>query len=131
MIMVDTSVWVDYLNGHATPQTDYLDRALGHELVATGDLILTEVLQGLRSEAEFKRVLNLFATFPRFDMAGYDNAVQSARNFRALRARGYTVRRTIDMLIGTCCIAHDLQLLHDDRDFDAMERGLGLRVIPL
>ncbi|MBN2030083.1 PIN domain nuclease [bacterium] len=129
MIFVDTSVWIDYFNGEITWQTDYLDSILDKESVAIGDLVLTEVLQGFRSDKDFKQALELFSPFPFFDMLGRDLAVQSAKNFRFLKKRGLTVRKTMDVMIATFCLACQLPLLHDDQDFNPMESHLNLQVI--
>lgn len=129
MIVADSSVWIDYLRGTETPQVELLDRLLDRDTVAIGDLILAEVLQGIRDDREFARVSELLGALPACEMAGFELALKSARNHRRLRARGYTVRKTIDLLIGTCCIEQGLTLLHRDRDFDAMEDVLGLRVL--
>jgi len=128
VILVDSSVWVDYFNGRPSPQTDRLDALLGSELLLTGDLILAEVLQGFRAERDFRRALGLFAALEFRAMVGREIAVAAARNHRALRARGVTVRKTIDTIIATFCIAQGHDLLHCDRDFDPFERHLGLRV---
>lgn len=129
MIVADSSVWIDFLNGTDGPQVDLLDRLLDRDTVATGDLILTEVLQGIRDDREFRRVAGLMAALPSHEMAGFEIARRSAENDRKLRAQGVTVRKTIDLLIGTFCIEHGFTLLHRDRDFDVMERGLGLKVM--
>ena len=129
MIFVDTSVWIDYFNGKITWQTNYLDSLLDRESVAIGDLVLTEVLQGFRSDTDFKRALELFSPFPFFDMLGRDLAIQSAKNFRFLRKKGVTVRKTIDVMIATFCLSCQLPLLHDDRDFDPLKNHLKLHVI--
>jgi predicted nucleic acid-binding protein len=129
VILVDSSVWIDFLNGVDGPQVEMLDRLLDRETVATGDLILAEVLQGIRDDREFRRVSSLMAALPSHEMAGLDIALKSAGNYRRLRAEGITVRKTMDLLIGTFCIENGLTLLHRDRDFDAMERGLGLKVL--
>jgi len=128
MIVVDTSVWVDYFNGLASPETDRLDVLLASELVLVGDLILAETLQGFESERDFQRARQLLGALPFADMGGRDVALAAAQNYRTLRKRGVTVRKTIDVLIATFCIAHGHPLLHRDRDFDAMERTLGLAV---
>jgi predicted nucleic acid-binding protein len=127
LILVDSSVWIDYLNGAFNPQTDRLDALLGREPLAMGDLILAEVLQGLISEREFERARVLFAALPVVDLCGPDVAVQAARNFRALRRLGITVRKTIDTIIATRCIEDGYSLLYADRDFDPFVRHLGLR----
>ncbi len=129
MIVVDTSVWIDYFNGVPTPATDMLDAALGSQEILVGDLIFTEVLQGFRSETDFTQARQLFHAFPIVTMLGPELALRSAEHYRALRARGVTVRKTIDIMIGTYCIAHDLPLLYADRDFTPMVRYLGLRVV--
>jgi predicted nucleic acid-binding protein len=129
MIVVDTSVWIDYFNDRPTPEALHLDSLLAHEPLVTGDLILAEVLQGFRSDLDFRRALNLLSALEFQAMVGREVAVDSARNYRKLRARGVSVRKTIDVLIGTFCIRSGHQLLHADRDFDPMERYLGLRVV--
>jgi hypothetical protein len=127
MILVDTSVWVDYFRGTNTPEADKLDNLLGVELAATGDLILTEVLQGFVSEREFNQGRKLFASIPLIPLVGEDIAIQAARNFRKLRILGITIRKTIDTLIATSCIEKELILLYSDRDFDPFVKHLGLR----
>ncbi|MBM4247399.1 MAG: PIN domain nuclease [Deltaproteobacteria bacterium] len=127
MIAVDSSVWIDYFNGHTTPQTDRLHAALGEQPIVVGDLVLTEVLQGFRSEARFRRAHRLLAAFPAVSMVGPTLAIRAARNYRALRAAGVTVRKTIDVMIGTYCIETNLPLLYSDRDFDPMVEHLGLK----
>jgi predicted nucleic acid-binding protein len=128
LILVDSSVWVDYFNGVATPQTDKLDWLLTREPLATGDLILTEVLQGFASEREFNHARRLLTSLTIVNLGGQDIAIQAARNFRILRKRGVTIRRTIDSVIATRCIESEYQLLHNDRDFDPFVKHLGLRV---
>lgn len=127
MILVDSSVWVDYFRGIDTEQADTLDTLLGVEQVVTGDLILTEVLQGFVSEREFNQGRKLLACLPVVPLVGAEIAVQAARNFRKLRALGITVRKTIDTLIATSCIEKSISLLYSDRDFDPFVQYLGLR----
>ena len=127
MILVDSSVWIDYFRGTATPQVEKLDSLLGIEPVATGDLILTEVLQGFSSERDFKQATKLLTSTVIVDLAGQAIAIQAAKNFRALRSLGITVRKTIDTVIATRCIESGLQLLYSDRDFDPFVEHLGLR----
>jgi predicted nucleic acid-binding protein len=129
MILVDSSVWIDYFRGASTPQADRLDSLLGAEPLAVGDLMLAEVLQGFTSEADFARGLRLMTALEVIDIGGRDIAVQAARNFRALRARGVTVRKTIDTLIATRCIEGDHALLYSDRDFDPFVEHLGLKAV--
>lgn len=127
MILVDSSVWIDYFRGVPTPQSDRLDSLLGVEPVAIGDLILAEVLQGFGSERDFHRARKLLAPLAIVDLGGQAIAIQAARNFRALRALGITPRKTIDTIIATHCIENDLPLLYSDRDFDPFVEHLGLR----
>jgi hypothetical protein len=129
MIVVDTSVWIDYFNGRPTPEANLLDSLLARERLAIGDLILAEVLQGFRSDLDFSRALDFLKEFEFQTMLGREVAIDSARNYRRLRARGVSVRKTIDMMIGTFCIQNGHRLLHTDRDFDPMERYLGLSVV--
>ena len=128
MIFVDTSVWVDYFNGVPTPETALLDALLGREPLATGDLIVAEVLQGFRSDKDFAVARELLSSFIRFELVGQRIAVRSALNYRTLRSRGITVRKTIDALIATFCIEEGLELLHADWDFDPYVEHLGLRL---
>ncbi|HEX8302210.1 type II toxin-antitoxin system VapC family toxin [Sphingomonas sp.] len=130
MILVDSSIWIDYFRGVATPQTDRLDRLLGTEELASGDLILTEVLQGFTSDLEFAQVWKIMARAPVIEIGGAQVALQAAQNFRALRRRGITIRKTIDTLIATRCIAEGYSLLYSDRDFDPFVDHLGLTRCP-
>ena len=127
MILVDSSVWIDYFRGVATPQANKLDSLLGAEPIATGDLILTEVLQGFASDRDFNQAKNLLTSLVIVDLAGQNVAIQAAKNFRALRSLGITVRKTIDTVIATHCIGRGLHLLYSDRDFDPFVQHLGLR----
>lgn len=127
MILVDSSVWIDFFRGHPTPQTDKLDGLLDSEELGIGDLVLTEVLQGCRLDKEFNEVRRLLSRLELVVLGGQDVAVEAARNFRKLRSLGVTVRGTVDVVLATRCIVSDYQLLHCDRDFDAFERHLGLR----
>ncbi len=129
MILVDSSVWIDYFRGTRNEQTDILDALLSSEPVAVGDLMLAEVLQGFKSERDFNQAKNVLLSLCQVDMGGTETAIQAARNFRTLRLHGVTVRKTIDVLIATRCIESDLLLLHSDRDFDVFEKHLGLRVV--
>ena len=127
MILVDSSVWIDYFRGAQTPQAERLDGLLSSELIAVGDLILTEVLQGFGSERDFNEAKRLLTSLLVVELGGQDIAIQAARNFRILRAQGITIRKTIDTLIATCCIESGLLLLYSDRDFDPFVQHLGLR----
>jgi len=129
MVLVDTSVWVDYFNGLETPRTDRLDQLLGSGRLLTGDLILAELLQGFAKDADYRTARRLLLELPCAELVGRDNALRAADYYRRLRKRGVTVRKTIDVLIGTYCIQHGHELLHADRDFDSMQRHLGLRVL--
>ena len=127
MILVDSSVWIDYFRGTATREAERLDSLLGSEPVATGDLILAEVLQGLASDRDFERARRLLLSLVIVELGGQRIAIQAARNFRALRAFGVTARKTIDTVIATRCIESRLALLYSDRDFDPFVEHLGLR----
>ncbi len=128
MILVDSSVWIDYFRGRITAQTEKLDRLLGQELLAIGDLILTEVLQGFDNERDFSEAGKMLTSLDVVELGGREIAIQAAKNFRVLRRLGVTVRKTIDTVIATRCIESGLDLLHNDRDFDPFAKHLGLRV---
>lgn len=127
MILVDSSVWIDYFRGTINPQTERLDVLLGSELVCVGDLILAEVLQGFNSERDFNQARKLLTSLDVLELGGQTVAIQAARNFRTLRLIGITVRKTIDTLIATRCIKDDLELLFSDRDFEPFVTHLGLQ----
>ena len=127
MILVDSSVWIDYFRGASTPQVERLDELLGSEIIATGDLVLAEVLQGFRLDRDFNEARRVLTSLVIVNLGGRDVAIQSARNFRTLRALGVTVRKTVDAVIATCCIERRLALLYSDRDFEPFVRHLGLR----
>jgi predicted nucleic acid-binding protein len=126
MILVDSSVWIDYFRGACAPHCDRLDALLGREPLLVGDIVLTEVLQGFASERDFNQALRLFAALTIVEIGGQAIAIQAARNFRALRTYGVTVRKTIDTLIATRCIEDGHSLLYSDRDFDPFVQHLGL-----
>lgn len=129
MILVDSSVWIDYFRGRTTPATTALDNLLGREEIILGDLILAEILQGFDTEERAARAEHLLSSLMVVDLGGRDAAIAAAMNFRALRRLGVTMRKTIDTLIATCCIRNGYVLLHNDRDFDAFELHLGLRTL--
>jgi len=129
VILVDSSVWIDHFRGNDTPQVSLLDRVLASEPVAIGDLILVEVLQGFTNDRDFNQARRLLTALTVIEIGGAGMAVQTAQNFRRLRALGITVRKTIDTLIATRCILDGLTLLHSDRDFDPFAQHLGLRVL--
>ena len=127
MILVDSSVWIDYFRGTATPQCERLDALLATENVLIGDLILTEVLQGFNTDRDFNQARRLLTALQVINLGGQDIAIKVARNFRKLRALGVTVRKTIDTVIATRCIESRYELLFSDRDFEPFVKYLGLR----
>ena len=129
MILVDSSVWIDFFRNKPTAQAEWLDRNLGVEGLVVGDLILAEVLQGFRDDRGFSEAKRLLGQLERVEVAGFDVAIEAARNYRKLRSLGVPVRGTVDVLIATRCLASGLRLLHNDRDFDAFEKHLSLRVV--
>ena len=129
MLVVDSTVWVDYFNGVKNQQTDYLYQIADKTPILIGDLILAEVLQGFREDTDFESARRIFSKFLQVEMVNRDLAVQSARNYRLLRRKGITVRKMIDTLIATYCIENEHDLLHNDSDFDGYEKHLGLGVI--
>jgi predicted nucleic acid-binding protein len=129
VVIVDTTVWVDYLNGINTPEVEWLDRESERQRLGLLDLTLCEVLPGVPTDAAAARVLRALRRFEIFDTGGIVLAEAAARNYRSLRARGRTVRKTIDCLIATFCLEHSHALLHCDRDFDPFEDVLGLQVV--
>lgn len=131
MIVVDSSVWIDFLNGRKASHVERLQAALGVDEIIVGDLMLCEVLQGLGSERDARQVESLLRRFEVVPMAGEAIAVSAARNFRSLRRRGITIRKTIDLLIGTWCIENRRPLLHSDSDFKPMAQHLGLMETPI
>ncbi len=126
MIVVDSSVWIDYFNGAASPEAERLDRLAGVEPLAIGDLILTEVLQGFRSDADFARAREALLSLTVFTMLGTEMALRCAENYRGLRRQGLTVRKTADVIIASFCIANGHRLLFSDRDFLPFVEHLGL-----
>jgi len=129
MVIVDTTVWVDYLRGATTPQTDWLHKEMELQRLGLTDLILCELLQGVRDDKQFATVRRELSKFEVFESVNTMLAIAAAQNYRALRAKGFTVRKTIDCLIATFCLRHEHTLLHNDRDFDPFENVLGLKVI--
>jgi predicted nucleic acid-binding protein len=129
LIVVDSSVWVDFFNGRGTPQTSRLQSLMGEEPLLVGDVILCELLQGARTEAHAKELEKQLRKFQLVPMLDADLAVAAAKNYRQLRGEGITVRKTIDLIIGTFCIVRGHHLLHADRDFEPMEAHLKLKVI--
>ncbi len=129
MLVVDTTVWVEYFNGQVNPETDFLDRAFSQEIILVGDLILAETLQGFRNDKDFKLAQAALSKFEQTGMLNLRLAQHSAQNYRTLRKKGVTVRKTLDCLIATFCIAENHTLLHRDSDFDGFEKHLGLNVV--
>lgn len=126
MVIVDSSVWIDFFNNRTSRETEILVHLVRREMLAVGDLILVEVLQGSRTDEGFERIRTRLMRLDLYAIGGYDIAVRSARNYRLLRRRGITIRKTIDVIIATFCIEHGHTLLHSDRDFDLMREPLGL-----
>ncbi len=129
MVIVDTTVWIDYLGNVNNSQTNWLHRELGRQPLGLTDIILCEVLQGIRNDADFGGVRRDLEKFHIFDTGGSEFAVAAAQNYRRLPRAGHTVRTTIDCLIATFCLEAGHSLLHHDRDFDSFEKILGLRVV--
>lgn len=129
MILTDSSVWIDFFNGKDRPYVEKLYELLGKEIIATGDLIVVEVLQGFQSDSHFETAKEIFERLPYFSLCNKSLAVATANNYRILRKEGITIRKTIDMVIGTFCIENDITLLHHDKDFIPMEEILNLKVI--
>lgn len=129
VVIVDTTVWIDYLKGVATPETEWFDQQLARQPLGLLDLMVCEILQGLSTDEEAARVLRDLRRFTIFETGGLDLATAAAQNYRRLRAQGRTVRKTIDGLIATFCLRQGHSLLHCDRDFDPFERLLGLAVV--
>jgi len=129
MVIIDTTVWIDYFRGSGNPETNWLDAHLTRERLGLTDLILCEVLQGIQGQAEFAQIRSDLLKFEIFHTGGADMAIAAAQNYRELRHRGYTVRKTIDCLIATFCLQAKHELLHRDHDFDCFEQVLGLQVV--
>lgn len=129
MVIVDTSAWIEYLRGGAPRVVKKVDSCLEQDLIGIGDLIYCEVMQGIRSPRERREVSTLLLSLPQFDMVGFTMAEKSASNYRLLRSKGVTVRKTIDVFIGTFCAEHGLQLIHHDSDFELMAKHIGLNTI--
>jgi predicted nucleic acid-binding protein len=129
MIIVDTTVWIDYLRGVESREALWLDRALTRQRLGLTDLILCEVLQGIRDQPTFVDARDRLSSLHLFQIGGKDLAIAAAQYYRTLRERGYTIRGTIDCLIATFCLEAGHEMLHRDRDFDVFEKELGLRVV--
>ena len=129
MILVDSSVWIDFFNGRESRPTDMLARLLRRRVLLTGDLILAEVLQGFRHKRDMATARRALLSLPYADIVGQEVALRSAQNYRLLRRRGVTARKTVDVIIATFCLRYGHILLHDDRDFEPMREHLGLRTL--
>lgn len=126
LLIADSGVWIDYFNGRETPPSDFLDTALAAGSVATGDLIMLEVLQGFRHDKDYRAAKQAFAALDQYELFGHGMLSQCADNFRTLRKAGITIRRTADVIIATFCIEHQIPLLFSDRDFLPFVERLGL-----
>lgn len=129
MILVDSSVWINYFNGKVNRQTDLLDSLVTREIIVIGDLILMEVLQGFRTDPDFNTAKKLFNGFIHVELAGFLVANKSVEHYRLLRKKGITIRKTVDVIIATHCIVHNLSLLHDDKDFEPFVKYCGLKIL--
>ena len=128
MIVADTSAWIDYFNGIIAPHTDRLDSDLDTNRIIIGDLIITELLQGFKSDKEYNTARSIIENLEYRDFVGKEIAIKAADNYRYLRKKGITVRKTIDVIIATFCIENGYQLIHNDKDFDPLEEHLDLKV---
>lgn len=126
MILVDSSVWIDYFNGTTTSEADYLDSALGIQSIAVGDLILAEVLQGFRSDKDFATAKSILAEFEQLDLLGMNRSIKAAEKFRNLRKSGITIRKINDVIIASYCIDEKIPLLFSDKDFNPFVAKLNL-----
>ncbi len=129
MIIADSSVWINYFNGVSTFETDFFESLLGQREIGIGDVIVAEVLQGFRSQKNFKIAQKLLLKFPVFKMIELHNAIKSSANYRFLRSNGITIIKTIDCLIATYCIETKMELLHSNKDFIPFEKYLHLKSI--
>lgn len=129
MVIVDTSAWIEYFRGGLPGVVAKVDRCLDRDLVGIGDLVYCEVMQGIRSPREWTEVSNLLLSLPQYNMVGFNIAEKSAANYRLLRSKGVTVRKTIDVLIGTFCAERGFQILHNDSDFTLMAKHIGLEIL--
>ena len=129
MILVDSSVFIDYFNGIDNPKTVILDNLLGRDLLVIGDYILAEVLQGFKKDKDYKTAKEFLNSFPCFNLCNKEMAIKSAENFRKLRKKGITIRKTVDLIIGTYCIENNIELLHNDKDFEPIKMHLGLKTL--
>jgi predicted nucleic acid-binding protein len=129
MILIDSSVWIDYFNGVYNQKTDFLYSNLGREEFIIGDLIYTEVLQGFSDESSYQKAKELLDVFPFKNIGGKEIVLSSANNYRILRKKGVTIRKTVDVFIATFCIENNISLLQNDRDFEPFIRLFNLQSI--
>ena len=129
MILVDSSVWIDYFNGVDNPPASYLYDKLGREVFVTGDLIILEVLQGFGSDKDYETGRKIMESLPCFNLCGKKIAIAASGNYRKLRKQGITIKKTIDMVIATFCIENRIRLLHNDKDFLPLQEFAGLEVV--
>ena len=129
MVLADTSIWIEYFRGVYSSQTDLLNELLNEERVATGDLIIIELMQGFKTNNQIAAARQIISRLEYFDLVGKDIAFKAADNYRLLRNKGITIRKTIDIIIGTFCIENQFKLLHNDRDFEPLVDYLGLSVL--
>lgn len=126
MILADTSIWIDFFNGKVTTETDFLDNALAEGNVIIGDLIILEILQGIRHDKDYNKTKKALETLEQFELFGRSMVFECANNFRKLRKKGLTVRKTADLIIASFCIKNKIPLLFSDRDFLPFTENLGL-----
>jgi predicted nucleic acid-binding protein len=129
MVIVDTSAWVEYFRDGEPSVVEKVDRCLNQDLVAIGDLVYCEVVQGIRSPRQREEISSFLRALVRYEMVGFHIAERAAHNFRLLRSHGLTVRKTIDVIIGTFCAENGLQIVHHDRDFTLMAPHIGLEIL--
>ena len=129
MILVDSSVWIDYFNGADNPPANYLYDNLGREVFVTGDLIMLEVLQGFGSDRDYETGRKIMESLPFFNLCGREIAIAASGNYRKLRKKGITIRKTIDMVLATFCIENKIRLLHNDKDFLPLQEFAGLKAV--
>ena len=129
MLIVDTSVWIPYFNGVENAHTNKLDEILGSEIITIGDLIYMEILQGISNQDQFAKIKNHLDKFNRVTLGGFDLALKAASNYNQLRVNGFTIRKSIDVLIGTFCFEHGCRLLHNDKDFTYFSKCFKLKMV--
>ena len=129
MVIVDTSAWIEYFKSGIPSVVEKVDRCLDQDLVGIGDLVYCELIQGIRSNRERRHVSALLLSLPQYEMVGFNIAQKAADNYRLLRSRGVTVRKTIDVIIGTFCVENGFQIVHSDSDFDLMSEHISLNIL--